>query len=573
MSRTPLPTAKAAIGRATAALVNVRGALLAALDPSEARQERRAYDDLVRRSALPPAVTAFGVQRDVPVAMADGAALLTDVWLPERPLAGSPVVLMRTPYGRSGTAPVARAVAERGVAVVVQSCRGTFGSGGTFEPFTSEDTDGAATVAWIERQPWYPGAIVTAGASYVGHTQWAIAAAAPAAVTHQVISLSARSFRSVFRPGGGFALETMLAWVMALDRQERPRPLVAWWLLTAARRRIAEAANAVPMSGAARVATGHDIGAFNRWVDGQGAGDRWWSAPDPGIDGAGAAARIVLIAGWHDLFLTAQLADHRALVDAGRDVRLVVGAWTHVDPGAGARSVRELLTSVGVDVGGGESAAVEVEVMPDGDWLRFDAWPPPAAAVDLFMHGDRSLRPTPGSAAVVEYPYDPDDPTPMAGGRGLNPFTIGPRDQAERERRADVVTFSGDALVDALTVLGEPIVRCRFSSDGARPDLFVRLCDVDESGRSTTVTDGYVRLPAAPPGSVRDLELRMAPTAHRWHRGHRVRLQVSSGAHPLYARNPGTADPIHDFSRLVATTQRLHLDPSRPAGVTLPSAT
>jgi hypothetical protein len=34
----------------------------------------------------------------------------------------------------------------------------------------------------------------------------------------------------------------------------------------------------------------------------------------------------------------------------------------------------------------------------------------------------------------------------------------------------------------------------------------------------------------------------LAPMAHRFAAGHRIRLQVSSGAHPRYARNPGTGE-------------------------------
>ena len=41
------------------------------------------------------------------------------------------------------------------------------------------------------------------------------------------------------------------------------------------------------------------------------------------------------------------------------------------------------------------------------------------------------------------------------------------------------------------------------------------------------------------------------PLGHRFAAGHRIRLQVSSGAHPRYARNPGTGE---DF--VTATTMR-----------------
>ena len=63
-------------------------------------------------------------------------------------------------------------------------------------------------------------------------------------------------------------------------------------------------------------------------------------------------------------------------------------------------------------------------------------------------------------------------------------------------------------------------------------------------GKSFNLSDGIVRLT---PGSVeqdedgvRTLEIAMWPTANTFRAGHRIRLQVSSGAHPLFNRNAGT---------------------------------
>jgi hypothetical protein len=55
------------------------------------------------------------------------------------------------------------------------------------------------------------------------------------------------------------------------------------------------------------------------------------------------------------------------------------------------------------------------------------------------------------------------------------------------------------------------------------------------------------------------VRIAMWPTANRFTRGHRIRLQVSSGAHPLFARNTGTGEPLksaHNFS--VADQEILH---------------
>jgi uncharacterized protein len=64
----------------------------------------------------------------------------------------------------------------------------------------------------------------------------------------------------------------------------------------------------------------------------------------------------------------------------------------------------------------------------------------------------------------------------------------------------------------------------------------------------------------------------MSPTAYQFNSGHRIRLQVSGGAHPRYARNTGTADPQATATRLVpADIQILH-DAEAPCVLTLPAA-
>ena len=80
-----------------------------------------------------------------------------------RPLGGDggadrpqPTVLVRSPYGRTQFIGLlyGRLLAERGLQVVIQSVRGTFGSGGEFSPF-DERADGLATLRWIREQPWH----------------------------------------------------------------------------------------------------------------------------------------------------------------------------------------------------------------------------------------------------------------------------------------------------------------------------------------------------------------------------------------------------------------------------------
>nr|WP_269781525.1 CocE/NonD family hydrolase [Nocardia bovistercoris] len=78
--------------------------------------------------------------------------MLTDRWYSSD--GADPIVLIRSPYGRGMVASYARLLAERGFTVIVQSCRGTFGSGGVFDPMFGEVEDTRATWEWMDAQPW-----------------------------------------------------------------------------------------------------------------------------------------------------------------------------------------------------------------------------------------------------------------------------------------------------------------------------------------------------------------------------------------------------------------------------------
>jgi predicted acyl esterase len=131
---------------------------------------------IARSWSLPRQRNRVMVERDVRVPMSDGTVLLADHYLPVA-VASAATVLVRCPYGRSGPFGLqsAQIFAERGYHVLLQSCRGTFGSGGEFEPMRNEISDGHDTAAWLRQQSWFDGRLATYGPSYLGFVQWALA--------------------------------------------------------------------------------------------------------------------------------------------------------------------------------------------------------------------------------------------------------------------------------------------------------------------------------------------------------------------------------------------------------------
>ena len=99
--------------------------------------------------------------------MRDGVELLADHHYP-RGAGKVSTLLVRSCYGKAGLIGFLNGLlyAERGFQVLIQNCRGTFGSGGHLNPFHQEQEDGLATIEWLKKQEWFSGELATVGASY-----------------------------------------------------------------------------------------------------------------------------------------------------------------------------------------------------------------------------------------------------------------------------------------------------------------------------------------------------------------------------------------------------------------------
>jgi len=62
------------------------------------------------------------------------------------------------------------------------------------------------------------------------------------------------------------------------------------------------------------------------------------------------------------------------------------------------------------------------------------------------------------------------------------------------------------------------------------------------------------------------------PIAHRFAAGNRIRLQISSGAHPRYVRNPGTGEDPLTAQNPRAVDVELLFGPERPSSLSLPAS-
>jgi uncharacterized protein len=527
---------------------------------------------------LPPARTRdVAVQRDLAVASPDGTLLLTDRYWP-RGQGTEPVIVMRSPYGRTGLwAIAARLLAERGYQVILQSCRGTGGSGGEFDAYRNEAEDGLATLRWIESQPWFSGKLALAGPSYLGIVQWAVATDPPPSLRAMAVSISSARVRAFTYPGGSFSLDSTLTWLALLSSQRRSgRPSLRQQLV--ARRRMARGVMTLPLGDADRVVTGARVAFYQDWLA-RMDDDAFWAPVEFDRRLSSLTVPVTMVTGWYDMFLPAQLADYQALRAAGRDVRLTVGAWKHTDPGAAGEALRDALNWFGthlLDDRDDRSQRPRVRLFVGGTrrWIGVEEWPPPARSVRWHLHSDGVLHPrAPLASAPDRFRYDPSDPTPSVGGT-LLARSGGPRDNRALEGRSDVLVFSSSKLMRDLEVVGPIAAELHVRSSLEHTDFFVRLCDVEPSGKSLNVCDGLIRVTPASlrPGAdgIAVVHVSLWPAAHVFRRGHRLRVQVSSGAHPRFARNLGGGEPLATATTMHSADQEVWHDPAHPSAIVLP---
>lgn len=487
--------------------------------------------------------TAYEVRRDLAVPVDDGVALLGDLYRPRDATGPLPVVLIRLPYGRAGLVGAIPAVlARRGFQVFIQSTRGTFGSGGHFRPFLTEHEDGLATVAWLREQPWCDGRVSMTGASYFGHTQWAVAPYVDPPLESVSPHVVASRISDTFYVQGAPALHTALTWSTTIGRQELgglvppqlPNPRV--------KARLKQALETLPLQAADTAVTGAPVPFWRDWVGHAEAGDDFWSTANHDGADLGRMPPVNMVTGWWDLFLPGQLADYAALRAAGVEARLVVGPWLHGAPGELRALLRGDVEWLDHHLRGGpapKGAPVRLHLQQARTWLEFESWPPPARTVEHHLGANGSLGPA-AEGVVGRFTYDPADPTPTVGGPLLEP----PGRQADNgpvEQREDVLLFTGPPLPADLDVVGPVRARVSVRTSLEHADVFVRLCDVDPDGVSRNVVDGIRRLTAHADGEV---EVELFPTAYRFKAGHRLRVQVAGGAFPRFARNPGTGAPL-----------------------------
>jgi putative CocE/NonD family hydrolase len=502
---------------------------------------------LDRALQLPPRTTAFISEHDVAIRMRDGVTLRADIYRPVT-TSHAPTVLARSPYGRGRfTALIVQIFASRGYNTVIQSCRGTFGSGGEFNPIFNEQADGLDTVGWIEAQPWYAGKLGLYGGSYLGMVQWAIAAELGNRLSAMAASVTTSHFADLVREGGGLRLQDLLTWVRQIDVQERHNLAIQLLKRKIFGDPLGALYKELPLDTLDIKSVGHVVDYWRDWTRSD-RDDPYWNPIRFTETIDRVKAPVSMVAGWSDIFFPAQMRDFRLLRAAGTTTRMTIGPWTHSSMalmGVGLRDALEWVDFHLCDKAPSDASDLNrLRYWVNGTdvWRDTDSWPPVESAfTHLILGADGSLARSGREFGIRSFTYDPTDPTPSLAGPALtNPNGRG--DVSALSTRADVLTFDSSVLSRDIEIVGNVIVELTTSVSSPYHDLFVCLCDVDDAEIAINITDGYQRLSPIPSEqSQRRTKFEAAPVAWRLCKGHRIRLLVAAGAFPRYSRNLGPA--------------------------------
>ena len=400
--------------------------------------------------------------------------------------------------------------------------------------------------------------------------QWALGLDPPPEWRAAVLQVAAHDFYDGLYPDQHCALRLEMALIagMAFFHQSAGTGPYLRALLRLMRH-LKHAATGVPLLAAYRRALGGRRQEFEDWITHPYQDDLFWAGADAGPAADRMTMPVSLVTGWHDGTLDQTLRQYARLRRAGQEPTLMIGPGRtpRRSTRAGPRSSRTRWSTCGCTCAARASARRESRCTSTTSGASCPPGrrraPRPATTCGRTASWARSAdRRAPASTTTR--------PTRRRRSRAsCSPAPPGPATTRPWRRGPTSGRSPPAPLTTAIEIIGTPAAELYASGSTGHFDLFARLCDVHPDGRSVNVCDGFARLtPDHPDGEL--VTVPMGAAGHRFEPGHRIRLQVSGGAHPRFARNYGTGEPLATAVELVATRTTVHHDPARPSALVLP---
>jgi putative CocE/NonD family hydrolase len=319
--------------------------------------------------------------------------------------------------------------------------------------------------------------------------------------------------------------------------------------------------------------------------------DAYWRRGSPAADYAAIHCPVYVVDGWGDPYSDC-IGELLANLKVPR--KGLIGPWGHVFPNLATplgldwayeevRWWQQWLE--GADTGIMDEPMLRVYMMyqadsqafPDevpGRWVAETVWPVARTHDEtLYFDAGSRLSKAPGAHATVQYVGDK-----VVGLTKPQWVYARPTEFEQSPDDALSLVFDSLPLERDLEILGYPVAKIRVAADVPVAQLAVRLTEVTPAGKSWLVSynllnltrrDSMAQPTAVKPGEFYDVELRLYMIAHRFTRGSRIRVALSTGMWPLAWPSPqiATLDIALGASRIVLPVRPM---PSHEAPFPIP---
>ncbi|MFX1258643.1 MAG: CocE/NonD family hydrolase [Promethearchaeota archaeon] len=584
------------------------------------------------------------------VKLKDGTRLATDIYVPKEVFEKNskcPTILVRLPYWKETLSVLGYIYASYGFVSIIQDIRGTGHSNGFNYYLFTEREDGLETLEWITKQYWYNGKIGMTGGSYFGITQLALS------WDNKLLTCiipAVTSTRNLWKDNGGLqihALTTSIYRIMVNIVSHYDAPEVD--ILTKMMKerylnpRSALYNNAINIKKKNKIklsqlkgktikevqkllVTYYNIDIFNpnrrnfkiyfKFLNDFliTRGLEKDTTKMPGfleMDTKKFSQPALMIAGWQDMFFEKQLEDFleikaKAIGDAGRNSKMIIGSWAHGAPGhpeswfrnAGLlRFYKEVVNLkwnrywlkddkyAFPDI---EKPSIKYWVMGKNIWRFTKNWPPNNIEYKkLYIHskGKANSRKGDGILSFKEpdkepediYTFNPMNPVISRGGRNLG-ILMGARNQKDAEKRNDILVYSTESLEKGIEITGHVRMILYASSSAEDTDFMVKLVDVYPRGKAINILDAGIRaryrngenVPSLiEPNKVYKFEIDLGNTSNYFREEHQIRIELTSSNFPRFDINSnlGGKGKPRDY---VIANQKIYHNQNYPSHLVIP---
>lgn len=535
-------------------------------------------------------VEDISIKKDVPVKMRDGTVLYADIYRPNDEVS-YPILLLRTPYNKEDAQTMnyahPRWYAKHGYVVIVQDTRGRWSSEGEFYPLKYEGTDGYDTIEWAIQLPNTIPKVGLYGFSYIGLAQLLTAAEQPPGLSC-IAPFMCGSDALSSSENGAFPLAQNLSWSVFISINEAIRRKDVDWLQQWATTNISDMYRFLPLQNAPIIKK--ELAPFyeqliQQHYEVQQSTNIYENISVPALH----------LGGWYDIYIDKTIKNYKEIREksksqlARENQYLILTPWFHMpwSPLVGEISFGEKAINrvdelqlkwfnrwLKDDISNWDLEPVQYFVTGENDWHTSKGWPIQNQRKKILylssenransINGDGKLvekEPTGGSDKDI-YVYHPSISVPSIGGRsGPDPVQtpMGACNQLPVEIRNDVLVYTSNILDRDLDVTGEVKAKLFISTTVEDTDFAIKITDVYPDGRSINVAEGILRCSArngvnhrSPliPNEVYLIEISAGSIAHRFKKGHAIRIDITSSMFPTYDRNSNQFLPIEDVTEL-----------------------